>query len=440
MDQISDEYAHYSKQDRLLVTLERLLLIEAVELNALLKEAAQLVAEALSAEKVDMFLYDPGVETLVAIGTSQTPLGKRQHTLGLNRIPLINGGYLVHVFQDGISYLTGRLDLAPDRIIGMTSDEGLGIRSEMVVALNVHGERRGVLMASSRTPDFFTEQDLQFLEAVAHWIGIVIHRTELSERQRKEEVQQSRRILAEDLLTIVAHSLRSYLTTLGAHIDLMQMRARRRKRQEDIHDTIVIKHVLHRLERLIADLLDVARLDQGFFALNQQPVDLAHLVQETVVAFTTPETRIEVQTPHEVIIIGDAERLRQALENVLANAISHAYPQTPIVVKLTSEQHNNTYQAILSVSNTGPAIPSDLRSRLFQPFVKGTHSKGLGLGLYLAHSIAVAHQGTLTLDTTAGMHVQFTFSLPLAVEYQTESEQEEEFSGEGDHRETDISG
>jgi two-component system OmpR family sensor kinase len=238
----------------------------------------------------------------------------------------------------------------------------------------------------------------------------------------------------------VAHSLRSYLTTLGAHIDLMQMRARRRKRQEDIHDTIVIKHVLHRLERLIADLLDVARLDQGFFALNQQPVDLAHLVQETVVAFTTPETRIEVQTPHEVIIIGDAERLRQALENVLANAISHAYPQTPIVVKLTSEQHNNTYQAILSVSNTGPAIPYDLRSRLFQPFVKGTHSKGLGLGLYLAHSIAVAHQGTLTLDTTAGMHVQFTFSLPLAVEYQTESEQEEEFSGEGDHRETDISG
>ncbi|HET8845177.1 MAG TPA: HAMP domain-containing sensor histidine kinase [Ktedonobacteraceae bacterium] len=432
MRQAPDGSENNGKQDRLLYTLERLLQIETVELKAMLDEVAQLVAEALSAEKVDVFLYDPSRETLVALGTSQTPLGKRQHALGLDRMPLVNGGYLARVFLTGTSYLTGHLEQDPDRILGMSSIERLGIRSEVVVALDVHQERRGVLLASSRAPDFFSEQDLQFLEAVARWIGIVIHRTELSERLRAEEVQQSRRMLAEELLAVVAHGLRSYLTALHAHLDLLHMRARHDRRQEDLHDTTALKGILRRFERRIADLLDVARLDQGLFTLDERPVNLASLVQETVQALKTPETEIAIQTPYEVIVVGDVERLRQALDNLLANALTHASPKTPVVVKLTKEQRHQAFWAILTVSNTGPVIPSTLLPRLFQPFVKGARSKGLGLGLYLAHSIARAHQGTLTLDTSAGENVQFSFSLPLAVEYHRESEQEEETSNESE--------
>ncbi|HZR39682.1 MAG TPA: GAF domain-containing sensor histidine kinase [Ktedonobacteraceae bacterium] len=432
MSQTPDGTEDTRKPDRLLLTLERLLQIEAVEFKAVLNEAAQLMAEALCAQKADVFLYDPTSKTLVALGTSQTPLGKRQHALGLNRIPLINGGYLVKVFATGTPYLTGHLDQDPERIVGMSSPDGLGIRSEMVVALDVHGERRGVLMVSSCTPDFFSQQDLQFLQAVARWIGIVIHRTELSERLRKEEAQQRRSMLAEELLTVVAHSLRSYLSTLEAHIDLLQMRALRRKRQEDLHESAVLKRVVRRLERLIADLLDVARLDQGLFALSQRPVNLAHLARETVGAFRTPETEIAVHTPQEVIVVGDAERLRQALENLLVNAIIHTDHKRPIVVKLALEPRHHAWWAMLTVSNTGPPIPSDLQARLFHPFVKGVHSKGLGLGLYLAHSIAVAHQGTLALDTGAAEMVQFTLSLPVATEYHMASRQEEEASGESE--------
>lgn len=213
MSQAPFESQQQQKQDRLLFILERLLQIESIEIKAILNAAAQLIAEELSAEKVDVFLYNPAIQTLEALGTSYTPLERRRHAPGLDRIPLINGGYIVKVFQSGDSYLTGRLDQDPDRIVDMSSAEGSEIRSEMVVALDAHGERRGVLLASSCTPDFFSAQDLQFLEGVARWTGILIHRTELSEHLRIEATQQSRRV-AEELLTIVAHNLRGYLISL----------------------------------------------------------------------------------------------------------------------------------------------------------------------------------------------------------------------------------
>ncbi len=425
MNETQAEHQAGQRQERLLVILERLLRIDATEFKPTLNQAAQLVAEALEAEKVDVFLHDPSIDTLIALGTSDTPVGRRQHALGLDRMPIVNGGYMVEVFLTGTSYLTGHLDQDPNRIVGMTSSEGLGIRSEMVAALEVSTQRRGVLMASSRTPDFFSEQDLHFLEAVAGWIGIVIHRTELVEHIKKEAIQQSRRMIAEELLTVLAHDLRTYLTPLKSHIDLIQMRARRGKRTQDIHDTTTLKSALRRLERLIEDLLDVARLDQGLFFLYELPVNLGDLVKEMTSALRTPEVEIEVHIPsQEVVVAADSDRLRQATENLLANAITYAPKDNPVLVRLTVERRLDGSWAVLTVSNQGLEIPSILLEHLFQPFVKGSRSTGLGLGLYLASRITTAHRGTLTVASPTEEGVQFSLSLPIAAEHERGSEQE----------------
>src|SRR5215212_749217 len=93
-----------SDEARLLETLQRLLAIASPELQPALDQASDLVAEALGADKVDVFLYEAASDTLVALGTSRTPMGKKQHELGLDRMPLANAGPLTAVFASGEPY------------------------------------------------------------------------------------------------------------------------------------------------------------------------------------------------------------------------------------------------------------------------------------------------------------------------------------------------
>ena len=169
-----------NRDARLLGTLQRLLAIRATELRPALTEASNLVGEALGADKVDVLLYEAASDSLVAMGTSETEMGRRQHALGLDRLPLANGGPQVRVFRTGEPYLTGRADADPEQFRGTV--EGLGVRSNADVALHVDGERRGVLSAMSTTPDRFTEGDVAFLGAVAEWVGMIAHRGELVEQ------------------------------------------------------------------------------------------------------------------------------------------------------------------------------------------------------------------------------------------------------------------
>src|ERR671929_782781 len=102
-----------TEQGRLLATLERLLTIKALEVKSALDEASTLVAEAVGADKVDAFMHDPATETLVAVGTSDTPLGHKQRRLGLDRLPLVNGGRIVTGFQNGAPFHTGHTENDP---------------------------------------------------------------------------------------------------------------------------------------------------------------------------------------------------------------------------------------------------------------------------------------------------------------------------------------
>jgi signal transduction histidine kinase len=411
VDSIEREDGISQRTDRLLATLERLLELPATRVTNTLNQAVQLVAEVLEADKVDAFFYDPSAETLVALGTSDTPMGRRQKAIGLDRLPMVNGGRTVEVFLTGTPYLTGHADQDPIELVGVT--KGLGVISEMAVVFEVETQRRGVLLVSSGTPDFFTQQDLYFLQAVARWIGILIGRAEAVERMRYEAVDQGRRLAAEELLTIMAHDLRNYLTPLQGRIELLLRRAYREKRTQDIHDAGAAASTLRLLERIISDLLDVARLNQGIFAINPQPMNLVALVEEVVPTFRAPEVPIHVHAPSEIVLSADPNRLRQLLENLLANAVKHAPKKTPVEVKVDVEKREDGSWAVLRVSNQGPSIPTELLENLFHPFVADSQSTGLGFGLYLASKIAEAHAGTLTVDSSKDQGVHFTFALPI---------------------------
>src|SRR5437868_4217702 len=95
----------FDQQARMLTALQRLLMLDAIDLEAALNQAADVIADVLQADKADVFLHDTASESLVALGTSRTPMGRRQREFGLDRLPLANGGGTVQVFQTGRSRL-----------------------------------------------------------------------------------------------------------------------------------------------------------------------------------------------------------------------------------------------------------------------------------------------------------------------------------------------
>jgi DNA-binding CsgD family transcriptional regulator len=188
------------KPDRLLTTLEQLLAIDASTLEPALQCAADIVSEVLGADKVDVFLYDAATASLVARGTSDTPMGHKGREIGMDRLPLAGDGRSVSVFRSGQTHRSGRVDEDPDELVGIT--QGLGVLSQVIVPLDVGGEPRGVLAAVSAKPEFFSDADESFLQAVSRWTSLVMHRIELAEALMGQAEDRGRR---EGLGRLLAH-------------------------------------------------------------------------------------------------------------------------------------------------------------------------------------------------------------------------------------------
>ena len=394
----------------LLETLRQLLTIEATDLKSALDQVGTLLSDVLQADKVDVLLYDAAIDSLVALGRSKTPLAAKQHQLGLDRIAVSNGGRIVEVFQTGEPYLTTHADRDPGMPRGDV--DALGVRSILAVPLDVSGERRGVLSVASLRPERYGPTDLIFLNSVASWVGMVAHRAELVAQIRAAAQQQAKQVTAEELITTLAHDLGNYLAPLVGRLSLIQHRARRDDRSRDIRDSDAAMLVAERLRRLIGDLLDVGRLRNGLLALTRQPVNLVALVQETIAMLETRETRIEQIMPaDEVCVEADVSRLRQAVENLISNAIKHSPLGTPIQVSVATELRSGCQWALLAVRDYGLGIPPDLMPTIFERFTSGPQSGGLGLGLYLANQIVLAHDGELSVESQVNQGSCFTLAL-----------------------------
>lgn len=398
-------------EDPRLRALEQLLALPAAELRPTLDTAGQLISELLHADKVDVFLFEQATQSLVAVGTSDTPMARLEKSLGLDRMPLANGGRAVQVYETKAPFMTGRLEEDPDELPGIK--HRLGVRSSLMVPLPIGMETRGVLGVMSARKDFFTDHDLRFLQAVARWVGMVAHRVELVQELTKLAVKQARRKAAEELITVLAHDMANHLLPLQARIQLIQRRAARNQEPEDLRDATGAAASLRSLTRLINDLLDVGRLDQGLFNLRPHPVDLTGLVRELAATASTPEHPVRFEGPEELVTVADPDRVRQVLENLVANALKHSPPGRPVSVELRAQSRPEGPWVRVTVSDQGTGIAPEQLPTLFERFTRGPGSMGLGLGLYLARRIAEAHGGTLEVVSTSRAGTCFGLSLPV---------------------------
>lgn len=170
-----------------------------------------------------------------------------------------------------------------------------------------------------------------------------------------------------------------------------------------------------RMGRMVTDILDFTRgRVGGGIPLHRAPVDLHAIVRAAVaeVEVAYPRRAVEVVTSGSIIGEWDGDRLAQVVSNLLTNAMEHGDPAKPVRVRL-AEEHGSLR---LEVHNDGHPIPEAALPLLFDPFrrggARGSSTKGLGLGLYIAQQIVRAHGGTLTVESSPDRGTTFTVVLP----------------------------
>jgi signal transduction histidine kinase len=396
---------------RYLITLQRLLETPATELKAALTHAADALADVVRADKVDAFLLDVSRDSLVALGTSTQPLSALERQLGLDVLPLSNGGRTVEVFRTGKDFASGDVRADARELLGIR--EGLKIESLVAVPLDAAEHRRGVLLVSSLERDFFTDLDVALVRSAARWIASLAERAELVEAIRRSAVEQGRRATAEELVTVVAHDIRNYLQPLAWRVHALERRAEAQQRADDVADVRALRDAVGQISALVGTLLDTARLDSGQDELALEPVDFAALVNEAAAQAASPEHGIAVRSAQPVLAMAEPVRLRQCIDNVLANAVAHSPRRAPVHVFVSREIAKDGAWARAEIVDEGAGIPDSMLPHVFEKFVSGgTEGSGLGLGLYIARRVAAAHGGDLTADRYEGKGARFTLRIP----------------------------
>lgn len=231
-------------------------------------------------------------------------------------------------------------------------------------------------------------------------------------RAQEREAQQ-RAVLAEQLVGIVSHDLRTPLSAVVLGADLLGMSGVSAAQARTVERIV---SAAGRANRLIADLLDFtqARLGGGL-RVTPAPVDLHALVAGCVdeLRLAWEGRRVEHVARGPGAVVADGDRLAQVVTNLANNALTYGAPDH--AVRLTSAVDGAALT--IEVHNAGPAIPAELVPHLFEPLRRGEQqvkmgSRSVGLGLYIVQQIVAAHAGEVTVRSTPADGTTFTVRAP----------------------------
>ena len=216
-----------------------------------------------------------------------------------------------------------------------------------------------------------------------------------------------------DLVATVAHELRSPLTGVRGFTGTLL--ARWDKFSDDQKKLIMqsVHSDTDRLTRLIAELLEVARIDTGRLSLHPRPLQV-HPAVEQVTHSVRAGTGREVQfdaDPDLPQILADPDRFAQVLTNLVDNAVRHGEGQ--VSVTATTRQTDAGLRVEVVVEDEGEGISPDIRKRVFTKFWKHGTKGGSGLGMYIAHGLVMAHGGDISISDADGGGARIVTSWPV---------------------------
>jgi two-component system OmpR family sensor kinase len=240
-------------------------------------------------------------------------------------------------------------------------------------------------------------------------LNAMLAQIETAFRAREASERKLRRFVAD-----ASHELRTPLAAVRAYAELFTRGADRRP--EDLARAMGgISRESERMSLLVDDLLLLARLDEGR-PLERRPVALEQVVSEAVETARTvdPERPIDLDADRATVL-GDRDRLRQIVDNLLGNVRAHTPARTPVAVRVGRRNG----RAFVEVADRGPGMRAEDVERVFERFYRADQSRsrtsgGVGLGLAIVSAVAEAHGGTASASSAPGEGATFRITLPFA--------------------------
>jgi PAS domain S-box-containing protein len=293
---------------------------------------------------------------------------------------------------------------------GHYEEEGWRIRKDgsrfwaSVVITAVHNKEGRHIGFAKVTRDI-DERRQMLLEARRNAEALAAANAELGQanaRLAQEAAEQA------EFIAVTAHELRTPIGVLSGSAKLLVDHLNELSEADRADLTASMVTSAARLQRLLNDLLTAARLESQSVHLDRHDIELSALLNRAVATARTaiPDADIVLEVPPSVRVNADPDRLAQAMDNLLANALRYGRPPVVVHVREFAERVE------IVVSDEGPGVPADLQQRLFERFTTGTARGGTGLGLYIVRELVRAHGGDARYDTDAEGRACFVLSLP----------------------------
>ncbi|MBX7244366.1 MAG: sensor histidine kinase KdpD [Candidatus Sumerlaeaceae bacterium] len=285
-----------------------------------------------------------------------------------------------------------------------------------------------VPLLSSKTPvgvlgiapppdqETFYPDQIQLLEALAGQIALAVEVDRLEEERRLTVMQAQTERLRNSVLSSVSHDLRTPLASIiGSATSLLQSG----KSLDVVTQTNLIQDIHNeagRLDRLIANLLDITRLEGGASPLRLEPVPLADILAGPLdtLAKSLAKRDVKVTLPPDLpFVLADELLMQHVILNLVENALKYSPPDSPIII---TASHSGESVAV-DILDSGPGLEEGEENRIFEKFVRGSASAGIGgagLGLAICRAVVEAHGGRISARNRSEGGAVFRVTLPVA--------------------------
>jgi PAS domain S-box-containing protein len=325
---------------------------------------------------------------------------------------------------------TGKSELYPlisdEMLVASTRDEreltlarSLGVTSVMVVPIWSEGRPvGGITFVTTESRRRYTEADLAMAEELASRASLAI------ENARLYRQVQDALALRDEFISIASHELKTPVTSLKVYAQMLGRQAERRGDAATALQLAKMESQVDKLTKLIANLLDVSKIEAGKLEFLSETFDVVALVRDIADSPKAIDQThfVAVADSDPIMVCGDRDRIGQVIVNLLTNAIKYSPDADRVEVSLSRDEATVT----IAVRDFGIGIDARFHDHIFDRFFQVADPEertfpGLGMGLYISRDIARRHGGDIRIESKKGEGSTFSLVLPIAVETKHDS-------------------